>query len=266
MKKLFGWLLHPLLLGLLGVAALAIVIWWIGPLLAIDRWRPLEPARVRWSLIAAIAALWLGGKLLAALRARLANARLLDRLQQAPAAAPTAPAPGQAEVALLEQRFAEATTLLKKLRLSAAGRRPGLRDLLALSGRQYLYQLPWYLLIGAPGSGKTTALLHSGLRFPLAEQFGTAKIRGVAGTRNCDWWFTDEAVLLDTAGRYTTQESDRDADAGAWQGFLRLLRKARPRQPINGVVLTIGVDDLLQQSPAQRQAQAQALRARAEAA
>ena len=262
MKKLFGWLLHPLLLGLLGVAALAIVIWWIGPLLAIDRWRPLEPARVRWSLIAAIAALWLGGKLLAALRARLANARLLDRLQQAPAAAPTAPAPGQAEVALLEQRFAEATTLLKKLRLSAAGRRPGLRDLLALSGRQYLYQLPWYLLIGAPGSGKTTALLHSGLRFPLAEQFGTAKIRGVAGTRNCDWWFTDEAVLLDTAGRYTTQESDRDADAGAWQGFLRLLRKARPRQPINGVVLTIGVDDLLQQSPAQRQAQAQALRAR----
>ena len=34
-------------------------------------------------------------------------------------------------------------------------------------------------------------------------------MRGVGGTRNCDWWFTDQAVLIDTAGRYTTQDSDR---------------------------------------------------------
>src|SRR5678809_1739494 len=74
-----------------------------------------------------------------------------------------------------------------------------------LNGR-YLYELPWYLIIGAPGSGKTTALRHSGLKFPLADVAGEDAIRGVGGTRNCDWWFTDQAVLIDTAGRFTTQD------------------------------------------------------------
>ena len=67
-------------------------------------------------------------------------------------------------------------------------------------------------------------------------------MRGVGGTRNCDWWFTAEAVLIDTAGRYTTQDSDRDADRAAWFGFLELLVRYRPRQPINGVLLTVSVD------------------------
>ena len=50
-------------------------------------------------------------------------------------------------------------------------------------------------------------------------------MRGVGGTRNCDWWFTDEAVLIDTAGRYTTQEANAAVDAAAWDGFLALLKQ-----------------------------------------
>ena len=56
--------------------------------------------------------------------------------------------------------------MLKKVRLSAAGKKPGFSDMVSLSGRQFLYQLPWYIFIGAPGSGKTTALINSGLQFP----------------------------------------------------------------------------------------------------
>src|SRR5207249_8737938 len=85
---------------------------------------------------------------------------------------------------------------------------------------------------------------------------------GVGGTRNCDWWFTDEAVFLDTAGRYTTQQSDRDVDTGAWKGFLRLLKKSRPRRPVNGVFVTISVADLLQHAPREAEQHAEALRAR----
>ena len=118
------------------------------------------------------------------------------------------------------------------------------------------------MFIGAPGSGKTTALIHSGLRFPLADRFGTDRIKGVGGTRNCDWWFTEEAVLIDTAGRYTTHESDREADRAAWQGFLGLLKKTRPRQPINGVLLTVSVSDLLGSTPAKLEEMSTALRAR----
>ncbi|BAN96200.1 type VI secretion protein IcmF [Plautia stali symbiont] len=50
----------------------------------------------------------------------------------------------------------------------------------------YLYQLPWYVMIGAPGAGKTTALLNAGLEFPLTDSLGKEAVRGVGGTRNCD--------------------------------------------------------------------------------
>ena len=114
-------------------------------------------------------------------------------------------------------------------------------------------ELPWYVIIGAPGSGKTTALLNSGLRLPLyTGNDATPSVPGVGGTRNCDWWFTDEAVLLDTAGRYTTQDSDRKADAAAWLGFLGLLKQFRPRRPLNGALVTVSVMDLLLWTKAER--------------
>src|SRR5262249_39020130 len=70
------------------------------------------------------------------------------------------------------------------------------------------------------------------------------------------------APFRDTAGRYTTQQSDRDVDAAAWQSFLALLKKSRPRRPINGVLVTMSVSDLLQQSAAERESHARALRTR----
>src|SRR5689334_25184375 len=59
------------------------------------------------------------------------------------------------------------------------------------------------------------------------------------------WWFTEQAVLVDTAGRYTTQESDKEADAAAWLGFLHLLKRHRGRQPLNGVIVTLSIADLV---------------------
>ena len=87
-------------------------------------------------------------------------------------------------------------------------------------------------------------------------------MRGVGGTRNCDWWFTDEAVFLDTAGRYTTQDSDAASDSAGWSEFLALLRKYRARRPINGVILTISAQDLLTQGDAGREAHVDAARRR----
>jgi type VI secretion system protein ImpL len=126
----------------------------------------------------------------------------------------------------------------------------------------YLYDLPWYVFIGAPARARPLALLNSGLQFPLAERFGKDGIHGVGGTRNCDWFFTDEAILLDTAGRYTTQESNQDVDAAGWRSFMQLLKKSRPRRPINGVLLTVSAEDLLQQSGTKREEHAAALRRR----
>ena len=260
MKKIFaliaGFIFNRIVLGALGLLAIAALIWWVGPLLAIAAYRPLAGAGIRWLLIAAIALFYIGKWLWQWLKIKRANSRLLDGLLKP--SGPTTAGPGSEEVALLSKRFEDAVAVLKQTRLGGQ-QKSGWR---ALFGGQSIYELPWYLFIGAPGSGKTTALINSGLQFPLAEKFGLEAIQGVGGTRNCDWWFTEDAVLLDTAGRYTTQESNRQVDSAAWLGFLQLLKKYRPRRPINGALLTVSVADLLQQSPAQREIQAAAMRQR----
>jgi len=153
------------------------------------------------------------------------------------------------EVKILGERFDDAMHVLKHSSKNN-------------NGKQYIYDLPWYVIIGPPGSGKTTALVNSGLRFPLAEKYGHEAVKGVGGTRNCDWWFTDEAVLIDTAGRYTTQDSHAANDSAAWGGFLKLLKKHRKRRPINGVMVAISIQDILTQTEQERTAHVHAIRSR----
>jgi type VI secretion system protein ImpL len=248
MKKFFSWLIKPAVLSFLGVLLLSLVIWFEAPLVSYDGHFPFESTTVRWTFILVFFAIWALYFGWRRLRAWQANRRLMKSVagEDAPAPQPSAPE-GAAELAQLNKRMQEAIAVLKKTRTG---------------GKGGLYQLPWYMFIGAPGSGKTTALTQSGLKFPLADTLGKGGVKGVGGTRNCDWWFTDDAVLLDTAGRYTTQDSNSAADKAAWTGFLQLLKKNRRRRPINGVIVTVPVFDLLQETERWRQAQAQSIRER----
>ncbi len=263
MKSIIKCLFNRWTLTFLGLAAVSSLIWFAGPLIAVADYRPLEADTTRTTLILLLISFYFGKLIWKFIKAKNLNARLMDGLLRQSSKSPTQPtsindSAGAEEVALLHKRFEEAISVLKKA--PPASNKP--RSWLTLFNRQYVYELPWYIFIGAPGSGKTTALVNSGLQFPLAERFGQEVIHGIGGTRNCDWWFTDEAVLLDTAGRYTTQESHQEADHAAWTGFLQLLKKYRPRRPINGAIVTISIADLLQQTPIQREAQANALRKR----
>ena len=152
----------------------------------------------------------------------------------------------KAELGELKGKMREALTALRKSKM----------------GRKSLYELPWYVIIGPPGAGKTTALVNSGLNFPLAKTTGSASIGGVGGTRNCDWWFTNDAVLIDTAGRYTTQDSGESEDNAGWLGFLKMLKKHRKRQPINGAIVAVSLSDLSLQDEASQKSHAAAIRRR----
>ncbi|MBW1251641.1 type VI secretion system membrane subunit TssM [Pantoea allii] len=248
------FLTHRLLWSFIGVTALSCLLWMLGPLIAWDETRPLEPALHREIAVSTLYLLWIVLQLIPAVYRAWYNSRLLDRLQVVES---DDPAERQATEALLSQRFSDAAMRLKRTHF---GRRQG--SLWARINANYLYQLPWYLMIGAPGAGKTTALLNAGLKFPLTDTFGHEAVRGVGGTRHCDWWFTDSAVLIDTAGRYALQESQRARDASEWQSFINLLKRYRARQPINGVIMTISVADLLSDSAEARFEQANALRER----
>lgn len=134
------------------------------------------------------------------------------------------------EVAALRERVAEAVKRIKTSRLGET------------SGAAALYELPWYAIIGNPAAGKSSAIVKSGLTFPFAENTD-AIVQGIGGTRHCDWYFTTEGILLDTAGRYSVQEEDHRE----WLGFLKLLRTHRPKAPLNGVIIAVSIAELANQ-------------------
>lgn len=134
----------------------------------------------------------------------------------------------KAEIEELQRELILAIESLKKSKLGR-GR----------SGKSALYSLPWYMFIGPPAAGKTTAIINSGLEF----SFGS-DIKGVGGTRNCDWFFSNSTILLDTAGRYVTEDEDKEE----WLAFLDILKKHRRRSPINGVIIGMSIADILKAS------------------
>ncbi|MCK9689731.1 type VI secretion system membrane subunit TssM [Scleromatobacter humisilvae] len=247
--KLKSFFANRWVLAFIGLLVVSLLIWFVGDAIAFYDHRPLGSAGARIGLIVLV---WLVFALVEGLkqfRAWRANKAMLAAMGEG---ASSNSALSQREVAELKKRFDDAMATLRKARFEDKSG----------SGRNYLYQLPWYMFIGAPGSGKTTALVNSGLRFPLEGKMGKDAVKGIGGTRNCDWWFTDEAVLLDTAGRYTTQSSNREVDAAAWTGFLTLLKKFRPAQPLNGAIVTVSLSDLFTSSSAQRDEYARSIRAR----
>jgi type VI secretion system protein ImpL len=225
--------------SLLGVSVISAVLWTFGPYL-----EPLQSAWVRLGLIVAIFAAWA--------LSNLAFDFFRRRREKALVAGVAAPEPDPSarmaaeESAAMGERMSEALALLQKARGSQG----------------YLYEQPWYAIIGPPGAGKTTALVNAGLRFPLAAEMGQRAVPGVGGTRLCDWWFTEDAVLIDTAGRYTTQDSDATVDRAGWEAFLSLLKRTRERQPLNGVLVAIAVSDIVTEAREERVAHAHAVRRR----
>jgi len=238
LKKLLALVLRPPLPQLTGLLLLTAIIWFGGR--ASRSWLGLTDGTLLglcvglWVLAAAV---FVWRRFQAAQRAR----QIEDRLRgQAREHRESARPDRRSHVEALEKQLNEALNALKGSKM----------------GKSALYALPWYIIIGPPGSGKTTLLRESGLSFPqLTHGRG---LRGVGGTRNCDWWFTDAGILLDTAGRYTTQVEDRDE----WLSFLEMLKRARSRKPINGALIAISLADIIQSNEEQLAEHARRVRER----
>jgi type VI secretion system protein ImpL len=231
LRSILGVLKSRTFLIAIGVLCLALLIWVGGP------WVGFTSTVGRLLAILVIVVIWALLMQLRQARDARATAELTEGDNKAEGAGGTsaarqaAAAPG-AETKALRECFAEAATFLKR-----SGK-----------GGGSLYDLPWYAIIGPPGTGKTTLIEKSGLRFPVAQRAGARKVTGVGGTRNCQWWFTDEAILLDTAGRYTTQDSNAQVDKDGWREFLSLLKGYRRRRPLNGLFVAFSAADLASKS------------------
>src|SRR6187551_2110554 len=141
MKGVFKFLFNRWTVTVLGLAALSLLIWFVGPLVAIAEYHPLESETIRLILIASVIGIYIGKLIWGAIKARNLNARLMEGLMRHPST-PAQPgdSAGTEEIALLRKRFEEAVDVLKQSSLSRPVRNP---ILALLTRRQYVYELPW---------------------------------------------------------------------------------------------------------------------------
>ncbi|WP_342667310.1 type VI secretion system membrane subunit TssM [Comamonas composti] len=279
---LLRWPLYLLLAFLLSM-----LVWYVGPTFRIGSIHPLESVAAR---ILCMVLIWVVALVYAAYRFW----KMLRNDQDFVKKIFSSSKAEKPVLAKEEIKTLDAGTQRVLMQLRKMHGRQGLKGF--MDGSRYLYELPWYMLVGSPGAGKTTALLNSGLSFPIADQMGAASVQMTlannAGTINCNWWFTNEAVMIDTAGRYTCQSDGstgmpepeeggeldqidvaevvvsadnsrhRNVNAAEWLGFLGILRKYRARAPLNGVLLVVDVGELLQANDQQRTMHAAQIKSR----
>ncbi|WDP92871.1 MAG: type VI secretion system protein ImpL [Desulfobacter sp.] len=211
------------LLGLVGIAVFAAVVW--------AKW----PLWVCAFILIGLAGILLGAFFIYKLLLRKKEQKFVSQIiEQDNAALKKKSKKEQALSREMQAKWKEAMDSLKKSHLKKQG--------------NPLYVLPWYLIIGKSGTGKTTAIKSANLSSSFSE---VKSVSGISGTRNCDWWFFEQAILIDTAGRYAVPV-DQDKDRDEWQKFLGLLAKYRKKEPLNGLIVTVSAD-FLNNAPAQDQ-------------
>lgn len=214
--------------GLLIISLLLLLILVVFGLVLLIEW----PWWVGFFLLIGLIGLVLGFLLLKKFLKRRREQKFVHMIVEQDESARSKLAPKEQDAAKeLQVRWKEAIDALRKSHLRKHG--------------NPLYVLPWYMVIGESGSGKTTAIESARLSSPFAE---VSRTSGISGTRNCDWWFFEQAILIDTAGRWAIPV-DEGRDKDEWQKFLNLLSKFRKKEPLNGLVVTVAADRLAQNSP-----------------
>ncbi|MDY6903491.1 MAG: type VI secretion protein IcmF/TssM N-terminal domain-containing protein [Thermodesulfobacteriota bacterium] len=233
MKKFLKIVLLILLLLILAAGIALLVVynswpWWLG--LAIG---------------GGLLGIWLLMLFLRKFLLRMREKKFVQQIiAQDQAAIECAPAENRQELLNVQDKWKKSVELLKQSHIRKKG--------------NPLYVLPWYIVLGDAGSGKTSAIRNTKLSSPLTE---VSRASGISGTRDFDWWFFEDSIILDTAGRYAVPV-DGERDIEEWEAFLAQLARYRKKEPLNGAVVTISADNLLSHSPEELSEQGQHFRRR----
>lgn len=238
------WLGWPLFI--LIAATACVFVWVLGPFLLTGHQHPLAPYGIRLVVIAAImlAALLYGiWQLLLAMKD---NPALLDKFTR------RRPTVSENDVSEVNSAIRSAVEYVNRNRSSLSFFQ---RVILA---RTPLDTLPWYMVLGSESAGKTSAVLASGQHFPLPEQLNQTGKPGQP-THSCECWFANDAIYLDTAGKYI---SEPQASQPEWQALLKALKKYRPVRALNGAIMTLSAAQVLGSDEEERFELAATLRAK----
>lgn len=235
---------------LVGALLLLVGIWWLGPGLT---WRDHQPLASQEARAAASLLLVLFAVIPWALRTRYRYGKLQrERRRQNDVE-------DDPQLPLIQQQQHSMDASLGRLLDNGMG-------------RHSLYQLPWFLLLGEPGSGKSSFISHCDQRFQKLDT-------NHANERTAwpvDWWVSHDAVVIDPPGAFITRHDGEaaqvtdapgrrepvDIQRRLWLHLLQWLAQNRSRRALNGLVLVVDLPLLLGGAAAQRSLKAQALRAR----
>ncbi|TWC17331.1 MULTISPECIES: type VI secretion system membrane subunit TssM [unclassified Pseudomonas] len=224
-RKVGAWLRPTWVWTLLLALCAALLVWFLGPLLAVDDYKFWASPTARLLTISALLLGWglamvfINGSTVASAAPQAIDTDRNHRLRQASM---------NDERRKLHSRFKQALRL-PTASPAQAGHNLNLHN-----------SLPWYLLIGPPSGGKTSLLDCSGIDF-FVNKPARKPIDGASATRYCDWYFSEQAVMVDTPGRYLTQV-DAEVDGNAWNTLLERLRKRRRNRPLSGVLVTVPIE------------------------
>jgi type VI secretion system protein ImpL len=104
-----------------------------------------------------------------------------------------------------------------------------------------LYALPWYMIFGRPTSGKSTSLRNAKLLLPSID----ISKHEDGSTLNLEWWLYEEGIVIDTAGRYAVPDN-LERDRKEWNSLLGMIARHRQKEPLNGLVLAVAANRLLE--------------------
>ncbi|MGR5057617.1 type VI secretion system membrane subunit TssM [Vibrio rotiferianus] len=223
---------------------LNVAIWWAGPWLVIAEQRPLESitARAVASSLFTLGALAIWGvwqwRKLQGFKAEQVRE---EKLRQDP-------------IKVYEERQeVELNQVMVNMKQS-------------LNKHNYLYALPWYLVLGLENAGKTSLINRSGQNFVFSSVMRASGQKS-ENPYSFDWWVGDESVLIDPDGELLTQgnrseENNGEMERRLWLHFVNWLERTRSRRPLNGIVLALDVSHLATATASERKAYANLLRAR----
>ncbi len=227
-KKWFWWLL--------GLILVSIIVWFVFPLITFGGVTPFSVS-VRLFILLILVITW---SVINIILLRKAKAEELQNKEE-----------------LDPKELTDALNLLK-LNFSRALEIVGLGSFFEKYIRRHAYVIPWYMMVGEAQSGRSSLLRHSNLPYPVANE--TYQQIEHKENESCQWWFSKEAVFIDTHADLVTNLDEESISHQVFNRLLKLLKFYRPRQPLNGVVLTIDIHNLLQKDARDRATAAHALR------
>ncbi|MBN2319757.1 MAG: type VI secretion system membrane subunit TssM [Acidobacteria bacterium] len=218
MLKRFSPFARTFIFGGILVLIAVLLVWFLAPRFGLTR----------FAIILVIAALLLLWLIILAIQYLVGKARASRSTVSADSRHNSEQSSSESEdTAVFGERLDRALRWLKKSKL-------------AESGRDVVYDLPWYLLIGARDSGKSTLVVQSGFNFPYTDPKKTAGKLDFGPTTNCDLWVANEALFIDPSGNYFSE----DREITPCLNMLRQLKQRRQQKPIDGIVLLVDTSRL----------------------